>query len=172
MALIKCPECGKEVSHQAKICPNCGMKLITLSSLLSKKSNIIKKIVIGLLALVIVGTGIMIFVRPNMNMDKFRSNNVVGAILQYGIPSEIDEGEWVYYNCIKFYDVPIDRFVYDPNTTECSMTFTEHIAEVERLLDRYCEYERSVLFLSYYSYKDLELIASFDDIAVINIHFK
>lgn len=24
MALIECPECGKEVSDQAKNCPNCG----------------------------------------------------------------------------------------------------------------------------------------------------
>ena len=24
MALIKCPECGKEISDQAANCPNCG----------------------------------------------------------------------------------------------------------------------------------------------------
>lgn len=24
MALIKCPECGKEISDQADFCPNCG----------------------------------------------------------------------------------------------------------------------------------------------------
>ncbi len=24
MALVKCPECGKEISDQAKSCPNCG----------------------------------------------------------------------------------------------------------------------------------------------------
>ena len=24
MALIKCPECGKEISDQAPACPNCG----------------------------------------------------------------------------------------------------------------------------------------------------
>ena len=24
MALIKCKECGKEISDQAKVCPNCG----------------------------------------------------------------------------------------------------------------------------------------------------
>lgn len=27
MALIKCSECGKEVSSSAKTCPHCGMKL-------------------------------------------------------------------------------------------------------------------------------------------------
>jgi len=27
MALIKCPECGKEISDKAMACPNCGMPL-------------------------------------------------------------------------------------------------------------------------------------------------
>lgn len=27
MALIKCPECGKEISDKASSCPNCGMPL-------------------------------------------------------------------------------------------------------------------------------------------------
>ncbi len=27
MALIKCPECGKEISDKASACPNCGMPL-------------------------------------------------------------------------------------------------------------------------------------------------
>lgn len=26
MALIKCKECGKELSDKAKICPNCGYR--------------------------------------------------------------------------------------------------------------------------------------------------
>jgi len=29
MALIKCPECGKEVSDTAKACPNCGAPIDT-----------------------------------------------------------------------------------------------------------------------------------------------
>lgn len=27
MALINCPECGKEISDQAETCPNCGIAL-------------------------------------------------------------------------------------------------------------------------------------------------
>ena len=27
MALIKCPECSKEISSSAKICPHCGIKV-------------------------------------------------------------------------------------------------------------------------------------------------
>ena len=28
MAIIKCPECGKEISDKATSCPNCGFPLI------------------------------------------------------------------------------------------------------------------------------------------------
>ena len=28
MALIKCSECGKEISSEAKVCPNCGKPLV------------------------------------------------------------------------------------------------------------------------------------------------
>lgn len=31
MALVKCPECGKEISDQAKSCPNCGFVISSLT---------------------------------------------------------------------------------------------------------------------------------------------
>lgn len=37
MALIKCPECGKEISDKATLCPNCGYEGF------KKKKKIIKK---------------------------------------------------------------------------------------------------------------------------------
>lgn len=32
MALIKCPECGKEISDKAKVCINCGCPLEEVST--------------------------------------------------------------------------------------------------------------------------------------------
>lgn len=32
MALITCPECGKEISDKATTCPNCGMPLVAETS--------------------------------------------------------------------------------------------------------------------------------------------
>lgn len=37
MALIKCPECGKEVSERAVSCPNCGCPIATV-----QKSKVVK----------------------------------------------------------------------------------------------------------------------------------
>jgi len=35
MSIVKCEECGKEISNSAKNCPNCGAKTLT-----SKKRSI------------------------------------------------------------------------------------------------------------------------------------
>lgn len=32
MALIKCPECGKEISDKAAVCPSCGYPISTITS--------------------------------------------------------------------------------------------------------------------------------------------
>lgn len=41
MALIKCPECGKEISDAAKSCPNCGYKIRNKININNKKILII-----------------------------------------------------------------------------------------------------------------------------------
>lgn len=50
--LIKCPECGHEVSDQAPVCPNCGVKLHQ-----KPKNNTPLYIIIAILALAICGGG-------------------------------------------------------------------------------------------------------------------
>ncbi len=49
--LIKCPECGHEVSDKAPVCPNCGVRLNTKKG----KSNTPVYIAIALLVAVIIG---------------------------------------------------------------------------------------------------------------------
>lgn len=55
MALIKCPECGKEISDQVKKCPSCGYK---------EKKSINKKVFFifgGVLVLVAIIVGVTLF---------------------------------------------------------------------------------------------------------------
>lgn len=51
MALIKCPECQKEISDQSKACPNCGYRLNTMSD--EDKSKL-KKIILACISIVLV----------------------------------------------------------------------------------------------------------------------
>ncbi len=44
MALIKCPDCGKDISPSAESCPNCGRPMSTGVKCPSCKSTDVKKI--------------------------------------------------------------------------------------------------------------------------------
>lgn len=61
MALIKCKECGKEISDTAKACPNCGAKIKAKKFILKnyKKTIIISFLIIFVIVGVII-SGIMI----------------------------------------------------------------------------------------------------------------
>ena len=37
MALIRCPECGKEVSDKSKVCIHCGYPLVNLECVINGK---------------------------------------------------------------------------------------------------------------------------------------
>lgn len=69
MALIKCPECGKEISDRAEKCPNCGCpieeqknevdsKTVSINNVDSKqeksKKKIPKKVIVGLCSIIII----------------------------------------------------------------------------------------------------------------------
>ena len=47
--IIKCPECGKEISSEAPTCPNCGAQN---KQVVEKNSNKTKSLVFGLVGLV------------------------------------------------------------------------------------------------------------------------
>lgn len=54
MALIKCEECGKEISENAKTCPNCGAKHETEEQ---KQTKIIIGVVVGIISLLLFFSG-------------------------------------------------------------------------------------------------------------------
>ena len=64
MALIKCSECGKEISDKAKACPNCGLVFPentrikqfgrSINSDVQRFDKLMNKIIIWLIPLVIV----------------------------------------------------------------------------------------------------------------------
>lgn len=64
MALIKCPECGKEISDKAKACPECGYELkqnveATKQESFFKK-NKIAVLVIGIVIIIAIVAGVCI----------------------------------------------------------------------------------------------------------------
>ena len=50
MALIKCPECSKEISDQSKSCPHCGYRLNSMSA--EEKGNI-KRVIFWIIGIIV-----------------------------------------------------------------------------------------------------------------------
>lgn len=60
MAMIKCPECGKEISDQAVSCPNCGYVLKKEPDVKRTKLSAAKKNVGAGTAYIVVGVAIFV----------------------------------------------------------------------------------------------------------------
>ncbi len=92
MALINCPECNKQISDIAEICPNCGYPIAKITEDArrrerieqirsraknrSKKSNRGQLIVIGLCAIILIAVIIIITLVLNSRLDAVEQSNV------------------------------------------------------------------------------------------------
>lgn len=99
MSLIKCTECGKEISDKATTCPNCGCplsmeekKIITpMITAKSQKNKRIVIIIISIIVLIGVIAGIVFFNATawKRNFDVkyigYESNSYTGGIYTYNI---------------------------------------------------------------------------------------
>lgn len=92
MALIKCPECGKEVSDKASSCPNCGCPLeknktvdaINDSKGKKSKKKTTKKLLISIgIVIVLIFIGTVIYYIATINERTYKSAKVLFNANQY-----------------------------------------------------------------------------------------
>lgn len=82
MALIKCTECGKEISSNAKTCPNCGNtikqgeieKEITATISIAKKLAIVLIVVLSIIIVFFFVTGYLIPAHTYYNQTTNKSD--------------------------------------------------------------------------------------------------
>lgn len=90
MALIKCQECGKEISDNAESCPNCGNKDILINkkkySSQIKTGSIVSLIANSLVILLLIGFLVMCFNIPDT------PNNTGGTHIQISLTPETITG--------------------------------------------------------------------------------
>jgi uncharacterized membrane protein YvbJ len=81
MALINCPECGKEISENAVACPNCGNPIskqpIGNKNVVSQRKSILNKILFGIGAAIIAFIIYAIAVAPSQQMTPDKANNLL-----------------------------------------------------------------------------------------------
>lgn len=98
MALVNCPECGKEVSDTAKSCPECGYRM-------KKAGKPPKKILIAVGAVLAVLVVIFILCTIMYGNNPFKrikdNTSKLGLILSYGIPDGDMEWDNVSFGGLK-----------------------------------------------------------------------
>lgn len=120
MALINCPECGKEISDKAEACPNCGYSINTpvkakkKSRLFKSKKSKITLMICALLFAVVVTvvyiyTGLPNF--KNMNLDeaeKILTERKIGFDVEYKYTKDLEK-DVIYNQSIKPYSHAVDE---------------------------------------------------------------
>lgn len=73
MALMKCPECGKEISDTVKKCPKCGMRIKKRMSdrfkPIEKKKIVIPIIIIVVIIGTVIGIHTLLSLNPTEQAD-------------------------------------------------------------------------------------------------------
>ena len=101
MALIKCKECGKEISDTVKKCPNCGVKI-------EKGKKVNKKyIVIGIIVAIVILSSIVISNIIIRNNEKTRKEEIFdNAKISYKNLNDVTD------YCIKIMDSEYNAWYY------------------------------------------------------------
>ena len=146
MALIRCPECGREISSRAKACPHCGFPMddvikpneeeVIIETILErKKSSIVASIFLFLFLELVFIAGFVFCVLVNVyNQETFQSLSGLFIVLMllFGAASLIAIGGLV-------------------------VTIIDRAKNNNRLDKDLIKYDKEQKLLIFYSFKDVEL---------------
>lgn len=154
MALVKCPECGKEVSSQLKKCNNCGYKLKR-----ADKKKIKKVVIIGVLLtiLLIIGSvvGLNINKKNQEKIDKEYHDQIVvtgSKIYVNGLVSSLycyDIGQVWYKAIFDDFNYWDDYYQYKSSDFNTSIKnyLTTNKDKIDKLKEQQKEIQEEVLKL-------------------------
>lgn len=122
MALVKCPECGQEISDTAKNCPKCGFSLFT-----NQRANSIKNFIIRNIKLIIIFASVLLLVGlfwglcsnekyplDSKTIGKLITENEMEHILEIKNVKCSESGDWQilrYLKEVTMEDIPMTKTI-------------------------------------------------------------
>ena len=165
MAIVICPNCGRETSNIINECSHCGAQLKPESKNTAKK---IVLIAIAVLLTIAAIFAVLILPRPNIEMDDFdMTNGEFETLLFLGIPTEKENADvqrWRYIDCgITFYDIPIRELSYNFSEGIYILEFDDAYANKLRyVLEKNCNITSSSDKWDFFAYRGLDVAAKYD----------
>lgn len=144
MALVKCPECNKEISDTVKKCPNCGYKLRlhkkgTEQISVRKKNKWWKVLIVIVIVAILSGGGIACYLYMNSSLRKVQN---------YLVKGNIDQAQAIFDDKIK-------------SDSELAMDLKTELSDVlSSVIDDYAE--NAVEYDAYQKLKDF-IITNYED---------
>lgn len=101
MSLIKCPECGVEISNKAITCPNCACSISNINNRIkSKRKRIILSVVLPLFVIIAITIVVLIFMKPYFQyrraMILYNENNYIESTLAFSKLDGYRDSETMY----------------------------------------------------------------------------
>ena len=90
MAIIKCNECGKDISDTAKICVHCGAKTETTKT---KNKNILIISIISIIIILIISSMILININNPLNKYKRQVKKTINDYLNNKITVDVAKNQ-------------------------------------------------------------------------------
>ena len=131
MALVKCPECGKEISSQLKKCNNCGYKLKQVDKKKIKKFGIIGVI---LTVLIIVSVIVGINISKNYGNIECICDKIVGEKIHFDFPSVGATENTILLSCLGEGTVTITNAAREPEIVDLQNFLNKMGAKIKVIL--------------------------------------
>lgn len=152
MALIKCPECGKEVSDTVKECPNCGFKL--------KKDfiQLHKKLICIIALILILGAGGIIYISSHKSIS-YEQNNIIECV------------NWLKKNTVNKDSIDIKKIYVSYNDPD-TIKRMDNIENKEEPLPDVLNQNIASVLISYNVLSDTDESTSSDAAFILDNHSK
>ena len=135
MSLIKCPECGKEISDQAKMCPHCGCPIMDTDIVIQESSKLKNKkvktffkkpmILISLIIAIVVIIGLIIIEQTYEKGIKLLENG--------NYQDGQDLLEIVNIINYKDSDLILEQIKWESRVAECIVDMRQHLRNPDSL---------------------------------------
>ena len=153
MALIKCPECGKEISDRAECCPECGFKQPPMKKSVNKKALGIGLGVLVIIVVVIFGVRMVTKISTDSNLSESmigKDRDFIEVLMRKESNSLKESDDYDSFKEQEFFGMSCElNYYYDDDNKVKQITYLKWIDQGKEKVE---DYQKNIdAIVDYYS---------------------